>query len=100
MKYKKYALPAYLLYLLSYFSIVVVSVSIDGWRFSPGNIVEIVQFILLPLPICLIIGFIIWLFKRRNLISYSIASMVIVSPLGVAINIFAAYLLWWSANNA
>lgn len=100
MKYKKYALHAYIIYVLSYLSIVAVSISIEGWGFSSESLVEIVQFILLPIPVCLAIGVVVWLFKRRNLISYSMASMVFVSPLGVAMNLLAAYLLWWSASNA
>lgn len=100
MKYRKYALPAYVIYLLSYLSIIAVSISIDGWGFSSESLIEIAQFILLPIPVCLAIGFTVWLFKRRSLISYSMASMVFVSPLGVVINLLAAYLLWWSASNA
>ncbi len=100
MKYKKYALPAYAIYILSYLVIVAVSISIEGLSFSSEAIFEIAKFILLPLPICLVIGLFIWLFKRANVLAYSIASMVFVSPIGVFINLLAAYLLWWSAGNA
>tara|TARA_R110002074_G_scaffold375181_1_gene551802 strand:+ start:688 stop:930 length:243 start_codon:yes stop_codon:yes gene_type:complete len=66
MKYRKYALPAYTIYILSYLAIVAVSISIEGWSFSSEAIFEIAKFILLPLLICLVIGLLIWLFKREN----------------------------------
>lgn len=100
MKYKKYALPAYLIYIASYLVIVAISVSINGWGLNLEALIEIVQFMVLPLPICIFIGFTFWLFKRANMLAYSAASMVFVSPVGVVINLFAAYLLWWSTTNA
>lgn len=100
MKFKKYGVPAYAIYILSYLCIVAVSVKIKGWGFSSQELVNIATFILLPLPICLFLGACIWLFKRSNILAYSMASMLIVSPIGILINLIAVYLLWWSASNA
>jgi len=100
MKSKKYAMFGYSFYLLTYLTLVLISVKIHGSEFNPQDFIDIATFILLPVLICLVIGTCIWVFKRANFLQYSLVSMAFISPVGAAINLFAAYLLWWSANNA
>ena len=53
-----------------------------------------------PAIIALTIGVMFYLVKKSNAMRVIYTTLIVVGILGIPINLFAAYLLWWSAGNA
>lgn len=100
MKSKKYAAVGYAFYLLSYLGFVLMSANASGFNMSAGAVINVLTFVLLPVILCVVVGVVIWCFKRTNIWSLIFVAMSFIAPIGVLINLLATYLLWWSSNNA
>ena len=100
MNYRKYAVIGYGCYLVSYLALVLVSGKIHGFNISVRALTDVVTYIALPILICVIVGGLVWVIKRNGFLDFILKSMIFVAPLGVAINLLATYLLWWSSTNA
>lgn len=69
-----------------------------GHVFHVSDLPEIIMFFLAPLVIAGVISGAVRIFKSGSSVNIFTLTVSVVSALGVFINSFAAYLIWWSTT--
>lgn len=98
MRSKILAAISVLLFVCSYVYFLYVRETIYNTDVGSRYFIETLTALAIPVGLSLFLALVIWLFKRHSYVKYLFRSLVSFCIAGVCIDLFATYLMFWSAG--